>query len=307
MSSSSPDILIITGATASGKTAVAAGVASRLGSEVISADSRQVYRRMDIGTGKDYSDYVIDGRSIPVHLTDIVEPGYRYNVYEFQNDFLDIYTKLKNRSILPVVCGGSGMYIDSIVSGYRLLQVPPNEELRARLESMNSEELEKQLKSYRNLHNTTDTVTRKRLIRAIEIEEYYSRNREKESFPEIRSVIAGIRFDRETRRKRISERLRARLSEGMVEEVEKLLAEGIKPGDLIYYGLEYKYLTLYITGRINYEEMFTSLETAIHRFAKRQMTWFRGMERRGIEINWIDGALEYDRKVEAILTLVKKQ
>jgi len=299
------DLLIVTGPTASGKTSLAAAVAHRTGGEIISADSRQVYRRMDLGTGKDYSDYVIDGRVVPYHLIDIADPGYKYNVFEYQRDFISIYEKMKERNVFPVVCGGSGMYIDSIVKGYRMHEVPPDRELREKLSTKSMDELTDLLASYKNLHNTTDTDNKKRVIRAIEIAEYSRNSEGKQSLmPELNPLVAGVMYDRETRRRRISERLRIRLNEGMVDEVRNLLDNGISKESLIYYGLEYKYITLYLTGDIKYNEMVKSLETAIHQFAKRQMTWFRGMERKGVKINWIDGALPLEKKVERVIELL---
>ena len=299
------DIIVITGPTATGKTRLSALVADRLGGEVISADSRQVYRGMDIGTGKDMSDYVIDGRMVPVHMVDVADAGYRYNVYEYQRDFLKVFEELSLRGCLPVVCGGSGMYVDSIVSGYRLIQVPVNSPLRALLEGRSLEELTEILSHYRNLHNQTDVDTVKRAVRAIEIADYYMNHPvDDKPFPVKNPLVTAVFFDRETRRTRISERLRARIDNGMIEEVQHLLASGINPDDLIYYGLEYKYVTLYLMNNIGYEEMCRKLEVEIHRFAKRQMTWFRGMERRGIKINWIDGRLPEEEKVDAIIKLL---
>lgn len=298
------DIIVITGPTATGKTRLAAMVAARLGGEVISADSRQVYRGMDIGTGKDLSDYNVYGREVPVHMVDIVDAGYRYNVYEYQRDFLKVYESLSARGCFPVVCGGSGMYVDSIVSGYRLIQVPVNEPLRAYLAGWPLDELTEKLSKYRSLHNRTDVDTVKRAVRAIEIAEYYAHHPVKENpFPVQNPLVTAVFFDRETRRQRISSRLKARLEGGMIEEVQKLLAGGVHPDDLIYYGLEYKYVTLYLLSKMDYEEMTQKLEVEIHRFAKRQMTWFRGMERRGITINWVDGQLPDEEKVEAIIRL----
>jgi tRNA dimethylallyltransferase len=298
------DIIVLTGPTATGKTRLAAMVAARLGGEVISADSRQVYRGMDIGTGKDPSDYNVGGRDVPVHLVDIVDAGYRYNVYEYQRDFLKVYEDLSAHDCFPVVCGGSGMYVDSIVSGYRLIQVPVNEQLRTILSGRSLEELTTILSQYKGLHNKTDVDTVKRAVRAIEIAEYYVYHPvDEKPFPVKNPLVTAVFFDRETRRQRISSRLMARLEGGMIEEVQRLLAEGVNPDDLLYYGLEYKYVTLYLLNKMDYEEMATKLEVEIHRFAKRQMTWFRGMERRGIKINWIDGQLADDEKVEAILRL----
>lgn len=301
------DLLIITGPTASGKTALAAAVADRLDGEIISADSRQVYRGMDLGTGKDYTDYMVNGRKIPYHLIDIVDPGYKYNVFEYQNDFLKVYNDLKNRNVFPVLCGGSGMYIDSIVSGYKLYSVPPDPHLRAELEKKTMTELIDILSSYKKLHNKTDIDTKKRIIRTIEIERFnMTMNAGLTQFPELRSLIIGVMSGRETRRKRITERLKNRLDAGMVDEVKRLMDSGLSEKDLIYYGLEYKYITLYLTGKMNYESMVNSLDIAIHQFAKRQMTWFRGMERKGIVIHWIDGELQMDEKVNKILNYLGK-
>ncbi len=301
------DTVVITGPTATGKTRLAALVADRLGGEVISADSRQVYRGMDIGTGKDLSDYVVDGRRVPVHMVDIVDAGYRYNVYEYQRDFLKVFEDMTLRSAFPVVCGGSGMYVDSIVSGYRLIQVPVNGQLRSLLAGRSLEELTEILSQYKSLHNKTDVDTLKRAVRAIEIADYYTHHPvDKTPFPVMNPLVTAVFFDRETRRQRISSRLQTRLGGGMIEEVQRLLASGVHPEDLIYYGLEYKYVTLYLMDQMSYEEMTRRLEVEIHRFAKRQMTWFRGMERRGITINWIDGQLPDEEKVEAILRLKEK-
>lgn len=299
------DMLIVTGPTASGKTALAAALANKLGGEVISADSRQVYRKMNHGTGKDYNDYIIDGKPVPYHLIDIADPGYKYNVFEYQRDFANILAGMRSRKVFPVVCGGSGMYIDAIVSGYRMHEVPPDPELRASLEDKSLDELAGILSSYRKLHNVTDLDTKKRAIRAIEIERYNELYREKQTVsPEVRPLITGVLYSREERRDRISSRLRQRLSDGMIEEVKQMLEDGISPETLIYYGLEYKYLTLYITGRLTYDEMFRALEIAIHQFAKRQMTWFRGMERKGVRIHWIDGDLPVEQKVDYVLKLL---
>ncbi len=300
------DIIVITGPTATGKTQLAARVADSLGSEVISADSRQVYRDMDIGTGKDMSDYIVDGRQVLCHLVDIVDAGYRYNVYEYQRDFLKVYDDMKRRSLMPVVCGGSGMYVDSVVRGYRLTQVPVNEELRLSLDGRSLDELTVMLSKYKRLHNKTDVDTVKRAVRAIEIEEYYLENpSDHDPFPVIKPLVAGILFDRDIRRDRITRRLKERLDGGMIEEVQQLMDAGIHPDDLIYYGLEYKYVTLYLLNSLSYTEMYQKLETEIHRFAKRQMTWFRGMERRGITINWIDGMIGEEEKLEQILQWTK--
>ncbi len=302
------DLLVITGPTASGKTILAASVADRLNGEIISADSRQVYREMNIGTGKDYNDYIVDGKQIPVHLIDIVDPGYKFNVFEYQRLFLESFKDLKSRNKFPVVCGGSGMYVDSIVSGYDLIEVPPDEDLRTELEKKTMEELIIILRSYKDLHNTTDIDTKKRAIRAIEIEHYYSEIKRSEiDYPAFRSLVMGVRYDRESRRKLISRRLKERLLNGMVEEVQMLIDKGISIETLLYYGLEYKFIALYLNRRISFDEMFCRLEVAIHQFAKRQMTWFRGMERRGVKIHWLDGDMPREEKVEKIINLLSIQ
>lgn len=299
------DLITILGPTASGKTPLAAALADRLGTEIISGDSRQVYRRMDLGTGKDLADYTVGGRSIPYHLIDIVEPGYKYNVFEYQRDFLKAYESIVAKGKLPVLCGGTGMYIESILKGYRLLPVPENPELRASLEGKSLEELTQILAGYKKLHNSTDVDTAKRAIRAIEIEEYYKQQPlEYREFPLLESLIVGVDIDRDLRREKITLRLKQRLDEGMVEEVRGLLAEGISAESLIYYGLEYKFLTQYVIGELTFDEMFQQLETAIHQFAKRQMTWFRGMERRGFTIHWLEATLPMEEKVEWIINLI---
>jgi tRNA dimethylallyltransferase len=299
------DLLVITGPTASGKTSLAVAVARQLGGEIISADSRQVYRGMNIGTGKDYDDYVIDNQKIPSHLIDIADPGYKYNVFEYQRDFIKVYNDLRERNVFPIVCGGSGMYADSIIKGYKMFEVPPDSGLRAKLAKKSMEELIEILSTYKSLHNNTDLDTKKRVIRAIEIE-HFTRNRKIESngFPRINSLVVGVMTEREIRRKNISERLRKRLDEGMIDEVKDLISKGVSTEMLIYYGLEYKFITLYLTNQIGYDEMVKELEIAIHQFAKRQMTWFRGMERRGTVIHWIDGSLPMEEKIGKILNLL---
>lgn len=300
------DLVTILGPTASGKTPLAAALACRLNAEIISGDSRQVYRRMDLGTGKDLADYVVDGKRIPYHLIDIVEPGYKYNVFEFQRDFLQAYDEIRQRGVLPILCGGTGMYIESVLKGYKLLPVPENPELRASLADKSLDELTTILAGYKKLHNSTDVDTVKRAIRAIEIEEYYRQQPvSAREFPAINSLVIGVDIDRDLRRTKITRRLKQRLDEGMVDEVRALLDAGIPAEDLIYYGLEYKYLTLYAVGQLTYDEMFHQLEIAIHQFAKRQMTWFRGMERRGFNIHWIDASLPMEQKVEEIVGLIK--
>ena len=300
------ELITILGPTASGKTPFATALAAELNTEIISADSRQIYRGMDLGTGKDLADYTINGREIPYHLIDIVEPGYKYNVFEYQRDFLKAYETIKQKGCLPVLCGGTGMYLESVLKGYRLMPVPENPELRTRLADKSLETLTGILQQYKTLHNSTDVDTVKRAIRAIEIEEYYATHPIAErEFPQLNSLIIGVDIDRELRREKISRRLRQRLNEGMVDEVKQLLAQGIKAEDLIYYGLEYKYLTLYAIGKLTYEEMFTQLETAIHQFAKRQMTWFRGMERRGFTIHWVDATLPTEEKTAFVKQKLK--
>ena len=300
------DMLTILGPTASGKTTLAAHLARRLGAEIISADSRQIYRGMDIGTGKDLSDYVVDGVSIPYHLIDIADPGYKYNLFEYQRDFLSAYQDIKGRGVFPILCGGTGLYIESVLKAYKMMPVPQNEELRQSLEGKSLEELTAILSTYKTLHNTTDVDTAKRAIRAIEICEYYrSHPQDFVDFPDINCLVVGVDIARDLRREKISKRLRARLDEGMVDEVKALLDSGIPAADLIYYGLEYKFVTEYITGQLTYDEMFSRLEIAIHQFAKRQMTWFRGMERRGFTIHWINALQPMEEKVAQILEMTK--
>ena len=301
------ELITILGPTASGKTALAAALAARLDTEIISADSRQLYRGMDIGTGKDLADYVVDGKSIPYHLIDICDPGYKYNVFEYQHDFFRVFTSLRDRGLVPILCGGTGLYIEAVLKGYKLLDVPPNPALRERLREKSLPELEILLASYKVLHNKTDVDSVQRAIRAIEIEEFYrTQAPDVREYAPLNSLLVGVAIDRELRREKISKRLRARLDEGMVDEVRRILSNGVAPEDLIYYGLEYKFLTLYIIGKLTYEEMVSQLEIAIHQFAKRQMTWFRGMERRGCTIHWLDDTLPMADKVEQILTWLGK-
>jgi tRNA dimethylallyltransferase len=302
------NLITILGPTASGKTSVAANVALALDGEVISADSRQVYRGMDLGTGKDYADYIIDGKNIPYHLIDIVDAGYEYNVFEYQKDFLKVFEEVANRRKLPVMCGGSGLYLEAILKNYKLIQVPLNEELRNKLEGKSLDELTEILKTYKSeLHNQTDIENEKRAIRAIEIEEYYLTHPEINiGMPDIRSLVVGVQFDRQTRRKRITSRLRQRLREGMLDEVQRLLDSGLTPEQLTYYGLEYKFMTQHLTGELTYQEMFDGLNVAIHQFAKRQMTWFRRMEKQGIEIRWLDGFMPLEEKVAKVVEWYKE-
>lgn len=300
------ELITIIGPTASGKTPLAAALAARLDTEIISGDSRQVYRGMDIGTGKDLADYVVEGQQIPYHLIDIRDAGEKYNVFEYQHDFHRAFAEIRAKGKLPILCGGTGMYIEAVLKGYKLLDVPQNPELRESLKGKSLAELEQLLASYKKLHNKTDVDSAQRAIRAIEIEEYYrTESPEQNEYAPIRSLIIGVNIDRELRREKISRRLRARLDEGMVDEVRRILASGVKPEDLIYYGLEYKYLTLYVTGVLSYVEMVSQLEIAIHQFAKRQMTWFRGMERRGFTIHWIDAQLPLPEKVQQIIDLIQ--
>jgi tRNA dimethylallyltransferase len=296
------DLITVLGPTASGKTELAVAIADTLHSEVISADSRQVYRRMDLGTGKDLSAYQIKSQPVPYHLINICEPGEKYNVFAYQRDFFRIYEKLRAESKVPVLCGGTGMYIEAILRGYRLWEVPENPELRRSLQNKSLTELTNLLSNYKNLHNKTDLDTAQRAIRAIEIEEYYHRETPvRSSYTTPRSLVLGLHIERELRRQAISRRLHSRLDEGMLDEVRNLLDEGLSPNDLIYYGLEYKYLTLHLIGSLSYEDMVQQLETAIHQFAKRQMTWFRGMERRGISIRWIEASLPLPEKLSTAL------
>ncbi len=303
-------MVTIVGPTASGKTTLAAHLAERLDAEIISADSRQVYRRMDIGTGKDLADYVVNDMQLPFHLIDIVEPGTKYNLFEYQRDFLSAYDDVTARGKRAILCGGTGLYVESVLKGYRLIPVPENPKLRHSLEGKTMDELIvilENLKSLNgsNMHNKTDIDTAKRAIRAIEIETAYAETPVIErEFPKIETVIVGLYVDRDVRREKITRRLKQRLEEGMVDEVRSLLDEGISAENLIYYGLEYKFVTEYILGKTTYDEMFSCLETAIHQFAKRQMTWFRGMERRGFKINWIDATLSIDAKLSAIERLL---
>lgn len=307
-------MITIVGPTASGKTRLAVDVALALNSEVISGDSRQVYKEMTLGTGKDLEDYLVrdaEGKvvkEVKCHLIDIREPGYRYSIYEFQKDFHAAYNDIVSRGLTPVFCGGSGLYVESILKGYEMHEVPENPELRKSLEGKSLEELAEILKTYKTLHNQTDTDTAKRAIREIEIRDYYRTHAEQlTGYPAVPSVVVGTEVDRDVRRERISRRLRERLEAGMVDEVRHLLEDRkIPPQDLIYYGLEYKYLTLYLTGELSYDEMVRQLEIAIHQFAKRQMTWFRGMEKRGIHIHWIPAELSREEKVEQVLQIMTK-
>ncbi len=301
------NLITILGATATGKTTLATRLAHKIGGEIISGDSRQIYRGMDIGTGKDIGEYVVDGKKIPYHLIDIKRAGYQYNIFEYQQDFIKAFNAVQGRGHMPVLCGGSGMYLESVLNNYKLINVPKDDSLRTELDGKSDEELVEILKGFKELHNKTDLETRKRMVRAIEIERYYEDNPEIDTgMPDIKSVIFGVDFDVETRRSRITERLHARIEEGMVEEVKSLLDSGIKPERLVYYGLEYKYITQHLTGELTLPEMTEKLNVAIHQFAKRQMTWFRRMERNGFKINWIDGFAPIEEKLNQVDMVLAK-
>lgn len=302
------NLITVTGPTAGGKTTFAAHLAKRLDSEIISADSRQVYKEMNLGTGKDYEDYEIEGQQIPYHLIDIRDAGYKYNVYEFQQDFIKAFEEISSRNKLPMLVGGTGMYIEAVTKGYKLVNVPVNETLRNELQGFELSELVEILESKKSeIHNTTDTKHIKRTIRAIEIATYYEDHEEIDTyFPEINQLIFGVKYDRGSRRKRISERLHSRLSSGMIEEVEQLLKK-VSADDLIFYGLEYKFITQYLTGVLTKDEMVKNLEIAIHQFAKRQMTWFRKMEREGTRIHWLDGHMSLEEKLDRAKIILGKR
>ena len=302
-----PLMITILGPTATGKTSLAAKLAATMDGEIISADSRQVYRGMDLGTGKDYADYIVNGQKIPYHLVDIVDPGYEYNVFEFQQDFLRIFPEIINRGKLPILCGGTGMYLEAVLSEYKLLTVPKNSELRSSLQNKSLNGLNNILQGYRDVHNTTDSTDLERTIRAIEIAEFKKVNPQDQNLmPKIDHRIFGVSFERSVIRERITSRLKQRLDSGMLDEIKSLLDSGLTPDQLTFYGLEYRYLTDYVTGKIDYEQMFTKLNTAIHQFAKRQMTWFRRMEKKGFNIVWIDGNLSLQEKLELISKKMKE-
>jgi len=301
------NLITILGPTATGKTKLATALAAMIRGEIISADSRQVYRGMDIGTGKDLDDYSYNRIKVSYHLIDIVDPGYEYNIFEYQRHFSKAFNEIVSKDKIPILAGGSGMYLDAVINGYELTQVPEDQFLRKQLDRLSDEELREKLHSYEELHNTTDLIERKRMIRSIEIKEYEKLNPGKKvEMPEIDSVTFGLSFERHEIRQRITDRLSQRLENGMIQEVEQLLAKGLKPEQLTFYGLEYKWLTLYVTGQIGYDAMFANLNTAIHQFAKRQMTWFRRMEKRGTKIYWIDGAIPLENKLNAMLMILAK-
>ncbi len=301
-------LICILGATATGKTLLAGKLALDIDAEIISADSRQVYREMSIGTGKDIEDYNIEGVEIPYHLIDIVDAGYKYNVFEYQRDFLNALSDISSRNKKAILCGGSGMYIEAVLKGYKLINVPRNDILRYSFKDKSDDELSKILSSYKSLHNISDTSSRKRLVRALEIADYYSKHTDIDtSYPMISSIIFGIKFDRESRRRRITERLNYRLEHGMIDEVRNLLNSGISPEQLIFYGLEYKFLTQYLINELSYDEMFNKLNTAIHQFAKRQSTWFRRMEKNGFIIYWLDGYMSVKEKIDKINSIINKE
>mgnify|MGYP001809951015 CR=1 FL=1 len=299
-------LITIIGPTASGKTSLAAALSLHLNGEIISGDSRQVYRGMDIGTGKDLTDYDIGGISIPYYIIDIVDAGHKYNVYEFQQDFVKSFNTIVGKGKQPILCGGTGMYIEAALKGYKLIHVPSNELFRQECEQKSDDELIEELKSCKTLHNDTDIDNRRRMIRALEIEKYYTEHPQVEfDYPAFEPLILGVSIDVETRRSRIDSRLKQRLQEGMVDEVKALLDRGVPAETLLYYGLEYKFLTMYILEQLSYDEMVSQLNIAIHQFAKRQMTWFRGMERRGMKIQWIDGLKPLQERVSECLNIIE--
>jgi len=300
------DVVVVTGPTASGKTSFAANLAFHISGEIISADSRQVYKGMDLGTGKDYHDYKVGNKAIPYHLIDIADPGKPYNVYAFQSDFLKAYNEIHLRNKVPILCGGTGLYIEAVLKGYKLIEVPPDPVFREAIQKKSDLEIIEQLSSIQTLHNASDTTNRKRMIRALEIAEYYKNHPQiDQTFPHINYKILGVRFDRSSERKRITSRLKERLDKGMVDEVRDLIDKyGFESVE--YFGLEYKFISWYIMGKITNEEMFSQLNTAIHQFAKRQMTWFRRMQRNGFEIHWIDGYTPMDEKIDQAITYLKR-
>ena len=300
------NLICILGPTATGKTRLAAELANLIDAEIISADSRQVYRGMDLGTGKDLEDYVVDGTPIPYHLIDIVDPGYEYNIFEFQNNYLEAYSDIIGRNKNAILCGGSGMYLDSILRGYEMKQVPRNQELRDVLSHLDDEALRDRFLSYKIPHNVTDLNDKDRLIRAIEINDFDQNHKDDAPFPKYNSLNFGIHFEREEIRKRITSRLKDRLKNGMIDEVKQLLEKGFTAEQLMFYGLEYKFVTQHVIGDLRYNDLFQKLNSAIHQFAKRQMTWFRRMEKHGVEIHWLDGNLKTEEKLKLVLEQIKK-
>lgn len=304
-------MITILGPTASGKTAIAARLAHDIGGEILSADSRQVYRGMDIGTGKDLADYTVDGHPVPYHLIDIADAGTKYNLFQYQQDFRTVYDDIVTRGATPILCGGTGLYIEAVVKGYALSPVPQNPALRQRLEGKTLAELTAMLCDLKRqtgsaMHNTTDVDSCQRAVRAIEIETYNLEHAtELRQMPAVDTTIIGVSVDRDVRRRKITDRLDRRLKEGMVDEIRGLLRQGVNPADLTYYGLEYKFVTEYVMGHLSYGDMRRYLEIAIHQFAKRQMTWFRGMERRGLAIHWVDGQQPMDRIQADIRNLLR--
>ncbi len=301
------DLIIVTGPTATGKTKFAVDLADRLNAEIISADSRQVFRGMDLGTGKDISEYSSNGKAVPYHLIDILDAGQKYSVYQFQKDFFVAYDSITKRGKNVVLCGGTGLYVESIVKNYQMPDVPENVELRKSLENKSLEELGTILSELKTMHNSTDIDTRNRAIRAIEIATYEKDNPGKSDYPKLNTLIFGVHFERAEIRKRITERLEQRIDEGMIDETRKLIESGVSPDVLISYGLEYKYITWLLQEKISYQQFFSELNTAIHQFAKRQMTWFRRMERNNIKIHWIDGRLPSEEKVAKALEIIGLQ
>ena len=298
----SKKLVVVTGPTATGKTRLAACIAARCNGEIISADSRQVFRGMDIGSGKDLSDYVVDGVEVPYHLVDIADPGYEYNVFEFQHDFWKIYNQIIKKGKQPFLCGGTGLYIEAVLKGYRFNKADVNTSLRDKLQHYTHQQLEAMLTGFRPLHNSTDTTSRERLIRAIEIEVVQKEAKAPPFDSDIlRPEIFALNFERLELRRRITLRLEQRLQNGMLDEINKLLSGGVKPEQLQFYGLEYRYATRYVVGEISYQQMFDALNTAIHQFSKRQTTWFRRMERQGMHIHWLDGARPMEENIALVL------
>jgi len=301
------DLITILGPTATGKTSFATQLAKLISAEIISADSRQAYRGMDLGTGKDLEDFVVEGVAIPYHLIDIINAGEKYNVYEYQNDFLKIYEDIQKRETFPILCGGTGLYIEAVLKGYKLINVPINKELRQELEKKTLEELAEELATMKDLHNTSEIDTKKRAIRNIEIETYYKSNPEIDfNYPKIEPLIFGINFERQIVKDRITERLKQRLRNGMIDEAQRLLDSGVSLETLMYYGLEYKFMAMYLKKELSYNQMVKKLNVAIHQFSKRQMTWFRKMERSGFNIHWIDGNLSMEDKLGEAMKVIGK-